>query len=111
MVPFNKLCQSDWDPIRTSSEFRPKDLRKDLADRLAAVGDRNGAAGPVVDRHLGIDSQQMVNRGTDVADVCWLVFYECGLIVRRAVDRASLNSGASEAPNSNSSSGRGPLSY
>src|SRR5579863_6842448 len=61
-------------------------------DRPTAVSNRDWAAGLIVDRHLRIDAEEVIDRRADVADVDRLVLDKRGLGIGSAVDRASLNS-------------------
>src|SRR5438046_555704 len=63
--------------------------RENLADRFAALGDRDGPAGAVVDRHLRVDAEAFVNGGADVGGAVRVVPNERSMFVRGAVDRAA----------------------
>src|SRR5262245_22900565 len=65
-----------------------------FADRLAAMSDRDRAAGVVADRHCRVDPQALVHGGTDVAGANWLVLDVGGVGVGGAVDRAALDAAA-----------------
>ena len=81
---------------------------ENLADRLAAMGDGDRPAGAVVDRHLRVDAQALVDRRANVGGAHRPVLDVGRLRVGRAVDRAAPDAGAGEAePSSSTSSGRG----
>src|SRR6266542_963084 len=65
-----------------------------LADRLAAVGNRDRSAGVIADRHRGVDAEALVDRRADVGGADWPVLDVSGVSVRGTVHGAALETAA-----------------
>jgi len=71
-----------------SSLFFATILCEQFADRVAAVGDGEGAVAEVVDERVRIDAQELVDRGHDVAGRNGVIFDAGGRLVGRAQYKA-----------------------
>src|SRR5262245_55582907 len=67
-----------------------------VPDRLAAVGDGDGPAGQVGHGQLGIDAQQMIDRGHQIGRRNWIARRVGSVLVRSAMHVAGLHSAAGQ---------------
>ena len=69
---------------------------EDRADRFAPVGDADRPAGEVGEHQVGVDAEQVVDRGDEVARGDGVVERVGGELVGRAEDEALLDAAAEE---------------
>src|SRR5579862_5015854 len=64
---------------------------KNLVDRLPAVRNRERPTTAIINRHVGVDAEAVVDGGADVTNPHRMVFHVLRAGVRCAVNRAAAN--------------------